>query len=293
MDKINYAVSSRALITHVAQLPWVVFLGLGRFIKLACDYANFDGVSLMPIRIRLAWDVARRMRDQRVLMVEQPPRSETNFFEVTEYVFNHWREGFDAFKVIPSFVFLPERRSSLSKLLSFVLEQEWNKPGTLIYPPHIPLNPKVKYVNLGGRHWRESVYAEMFSFPFRLIRPTRGLLADDFWGNLSPEQFLRVLKSQGFNRINLNIRDFIAMYPEENVRKQALQVWIDDIKSIEIDGYLDITRGKALMVLDQLMELHWTGTVIITSVPGLHLGLRKQFCALEKRRLEVQGILES
>jgi len=104
---------------------------------------------------------------------------------------------------------------------------------------------------------------------------------------------LRVLKSQGFNRINLNIRDFIAMYPEENVRKQALQVWIDDIKSIEIDGYLDITRGKALMVLDQLMELHWTGTVIITSVPGLHLGLRKQFCALEKRRLEVQGILES
>lgn len=106
----------------------------------------------------------------------------------------------------------------------------------------------------------------MFSFPFRLIRPTRGLLADDFWGNLSPEQFLRVLKSQGFNRINLNIRDFIAMYPEENVRKQALQVWIDDIKSIEIDGYLDITRGKALMVLDQLMELHWTGTVIITSL---------------------------
>ena len=288
MNKITYLLSTKSL-TGFPQIMWGMDIDLSEFVELVSgvkdkdDKPVFDGVSVFPIRFGIAHELNRLRRDPTLrwylpeydgcLDLEQTYRSEINILQVLGFIINHRKDLHRVLAVIPSFVFVPERRKSLS-LLDPLHDQ------ITIYPFHAPRRGFGR-VNIGGRMWREPRYPEFFRFPERLVRPYAGLMKEDFWNFSSPEVFWLVAANvYGYTGICLNISDFKEMYPD--VWLHALKVWLPYIKKVQV-SHKNVSDTFSEEVLRILGENSWRGTVVID-----HVGKAKTLEELIEKAVKVR-----
>lgn len=279
--------STRALRENIIWYKWALRIGLPQFVDLSL-LAGYCGISFMPIG-KMAYDLKTGLPEDPVAVwikiIEQPYRSEESLWQILAYLRAHITEPKALAALLPSLMFVMGRRESLAYLAK--LAQNRNVPA-VIYPYHAPRLPEYDSVNLGGVLWNENPYPEFEKFPVRLVRPTNGLKADDFWAFDNPKDFWKIAQQYGYTGISLNIGDLLSMYP--NDWAIALWGWLEHVKKVEIDANR-LTEPEYAAVLGHFRRS--SAKLVIYRIPGRHPTAQVFFEQAEKSRLEVLSRISS
>lgn len=274
--------STRALLPQMWH-RWARKIRVQEFMEMA-DWTGYWDVSFMPVGAMRKQLQEGQLDTWSAGLIEQPFMCEEDTRKKLAYLWTHKFDpkGLSA-ALLVSWPFVMGRRESLPYLAK--LAQNGNVPA-VIYPYHAPRLPEYDSVNLGGVLWNENPYPEFEKFPVRLVRPTNGLKADDFWAFDNPKDFWKIAQQYGYTGISLNIGDLLSMFPQR--WSFALWHWLEHVQVVEIDANR-LSEPEYVAVLGHFRKS--SAKLVIYRIPGKHNSANSFFNRAAEVRREALSII--